>query len=102
METNKLIETLGLEKLSIEEQEAVLLSFGELVFKGTIVRILERMSEPDKEAFSKMLDGNPSEDEVMAYIKANVPDADKAVEEAIAEVTSDILAVNLPVNPEPV
>jgi hypothetical protein len=64
-----------------------------LIFKGTLVRLIERMDEPSRDEFNALLDSNPSEDAIQEYIQANVPDADSAVAETVAELTDDILAV---------
>ena len=51
------------------------------------------MDEKTREEFDTLLDANAPEEEIEAFIQAHVPDADSAVEETVAELTSDILAV---------
>lgn len=90
--TQDMLEVLGLSSLSEEEQQSLLIDMQQLIFKGSVVRMLEMMSEEAKEAFNTYLSSNPSEDEVMAYLEKEVPEAKEAILDTIAELKSDILA----------
>lgn len=70
-----------------------MLDLNELVFKGSIMRMLEQMDEPTKEAFGKLAESDAPEGELQAFIEANVPNADQAVMDTVEALTSDILAV---------
>jgi hypothetical protein len=87
-----LFDALSIEDLAPEEQEDLLLELEELVFKGTMLRLVERMDDDTRDAFDALMAGDPSEEEVQAFLDTNVPGADQAVEETIAELTNDILA----------
>ena len=87
-----LLDALGLQHLTEEEQQSLLLDMQQLIFKGSVVRMLERMSEEAKDAFNTYLESNPSEDEMMNYLENNVPEAKDAILDTIAELKSDILA----------
>lgn len=90
--TQDMLEVLGLSDLSEEEQQSLLIDMQQLIFKGSVVRMLEMMSEETKDAFNEYLSGNPSEDEVMEYLEKEVPEAKEAILDTIAELKSDILA----------
>jgi hypothetical protein len=92
-----LLDTLGLEELLPEEQQQVLADVGSLIFEGTLVRLLEQMDEPTRAKFDALLTTNAAEDEVMDFLKANVPGAEAAVTQTIEELRDDILAVSGPV-----
>ena len=87
-----LLEALDLESLAPEEQEALLLEINELVFKSSMARLIERMDDGMRDEFAKLMESDADEETVEAFLLANVPDADKAVAEAVAELTDDILA----------
>ncbi len=93
---DQLLAALDLESLSPEEQEAMLLEINELVFKGSMVRLIERMDESTRDEFTKLMDSDASEEEVEAFLAEKVPDADQAVADAVSELTSDILAATGP------
>jgi len=88
-----LLEVLDIEGLPPEEQEELLLELNELIFKGTLVRLIERMDDATRADFDDLMGGEPSEDQVMAFLQERVPDADQAVEEVVQELRDDILAV---------
>jgi hypothetical protein len=88
-----IMKALNVEELPEQEREEILLDLNELVFKGTLVRLLERMDEPTQEEFDALLSTDASEGDVEKFLQKHVPDADAAVDETIAELTNDILAV---------
>lgn len=91
--TSTLLEALDLEALAPEQQEELLLEVNALIFKGTLVRLLERMSDEARDQFNALMDTDPLEEQVMRFLEDTVPDADQAVEETVQELRDDILAV---------
>jgi hypothetical protein len=87
------IEALNIFELPEEEQEELLNDLNELIFKGTLVRLLERMNDKTREEFSQLLEQDAPEEVVEAFIEKHVVNADSAVEDAIIELRDDILAV---------
>ena len=96
-QTTSLLDAIGISELAPEEQEELLLDLNSLIFKGSLVRLIERMDTSTRDAFNALLDTDPSEDEVEAFLAERVPNADLAVQETLNELTSDILAVTGPV-----
>lgn len=94
--TQDMLEVLGLQDLSEEEQQNLLIDMQTLIFKGSVVRMLERMSEEAKNAFNEYLSSNPSEEEMMEYLEKNVPEARDAILDTIADLKNDILATTQP------
>ena len=87
-----ILEALGVQDLTEEEQQTMLLDLQSLLFRGSIIRMLEQMDEQQKNAFNEYLEGNPSEENMMAYLEKNVPDAEGAIRDTLAELKNDILA----------
>ena len=50
--SNALIDALGLDELSPEQQEELLLELNEVIFRGSLVRLIERMDESAKADFA--------------------------------------------------
>jgi hypothetical protein len=86
-------DALGLDELTTEEQEEILLDIEDMLKKGTLIRIAERMDDSTKEAFLTLTEKDASEEEMDAFLKANVPFASAALEETLEELTNDILAL---------
>ena len=87
-----ILEALGVQDLTEEEQQNMLLDLQSLLFRGSIIRMLEQMNEQQKNAFNEYLEVNPSEEDMMAYLEKNVPDAEGAIRDTLAELKNDILA----------
>ncbi|MDP3403018.1 MAG: DUF5663 domain-containing protein [bacterium] len=87
------LEALELNELPVEEQEALLVDLNELIFKGTMVRLIELMDESSRDEFAKLMESGADEAVVEAFLREKVPNADRAVEETVAELADDILAV---------
>jgi len=92
IQVSEMINALDLASLSPEEQEAVLLDLNELVYKGTMLRLVEGMDDKTRLEFTALMESDASEEEVEAFLTERVPDADLAVTETVAELTNDILA----------
>lgn len=86
-------DALSLDELPVEQQEELLEELGELVAEGALLRAAERIPEDAKAEFGRLLDQDASEEEVTAFIEAHVPDADNLVDETLADIRNDILAV---------
>lgn len=88
-----IVEALALADLPDEEREQILLDIQELVFKGTVVRLVDRMDDATRADFTALMERDASEEEVEEFLKVRVIDADGAVAEAVQDLTDDILAV---------
>jgi hypothetical protein len=86
-------DALNLAELPEDQQEAILLDINDAVFKGALVRLVDRMDEKTQKKFSKLLDSDASGEDVEAFIKAHVPEADEIVADTVKEIQDDILAV---------
>lgn len=89
-----LIDALGLDELAPEEQEAMILEVHELVFRGALARTIELMDDATRADFDALLEKDPSEEEVDAFLKARVPGSETAVAEAVQEIADDILSLS--------
>jgi len=88
-----LIEALDLASLTPEEQEELLLDLNELVYKGTLMRLVGMMDDKTKTDFEKLLESEADEEEIEDFLEKRVPESGKAVEDTIQELRDDMLAV---------
>lgn len=86
----EIIAALKVDELSESEQEEFLLELNDIVLKSTLARIIERMDDTTRDDFAALLDREASDDEVEAFLAERVPEAAGALDEAIADITSDI------------
>jgi hypothetical protein len=90
-----ILDTLALGSLSILEQEKLLLAFNDFIFRGTLLRVITQMDETTRARFSALLaDGAPPE-AIEAFLKEQVPGADRAVEDTVKSLASDLATVEV-------
>ncbi len=89
----RIITALNMEELAPEEQQDLMLELNSLVFRSALTRIVEQMDEATRTQFTAFVDTNPIQEQLAAFLIETVPGADKAVEDTVAELTSDILSV---------
>lgn len=93
-----LLEALNLSAFSSEEQEELLLTLSDLVFRGALVRLVERMDDKTRLDFSVLCVKGASSEDMAKFIQERVPGADAVVRETIDELTADVAALNIPVS----
>ena len=85
---------LDLEAFPLEEQNELLLDLNSVIFKKSLVRMIENMSEATRDEFAALMENEASEEEIEAFLTTKVPGADEAIAEAVETLTDDILAVS--------
>jgi hypothetical protein len=88
-----ILQAMDFEQLEPTEQEDFLLELNALIFRGSLIRLVEQMDDETREAFNTLVETNPTEELMEQFLMTHVPDADKAVADTVEELTSDILAV---------
>jgi hypothetical protein len=84
---------LEFDRMSQEEQEDTMVEISNLIFQGTMIKVMELMSEEDKNGLFALEDSQASEESITEYINAHVPNSDSLVKETIDDLVNDILAV---------
>ena len=78
---NKIINALNIENLSEKEKEEIILRVGTLIYQNVLMRVMETMPEKDQDEFEKLLDNNAKPEEVFTFLKNNVKDFEKIINE---------------------
>lgn len=78
-----------------KEQEELLTALGDIVFRGTLLRLIEEMSNTARTEFAVLLADNAPPEALEAFIKEQVPGADAAVTETLTALASDISKVGV-------
>ena len=78
-----IIRDLGIDSLPEKEQEEALLTVGDIIFKGIIIKAMDLLSEADKDEFEKVLEKS-EENAVLDFLKSKIPNLDDLVKEEIA------------------
>ena len=80
-----IIKDLGMDQLSPEKQEEMLLTIGRLIFQGVIIRVMGLLSEKDKDEFDKLLTERIEDEEaVLNFLKSKIPNLEELINEEVA------------------
>ncbi len=91
---DKLVEALDLSALPLEEQNELLLDLNSVIFKSSLLTMIETMDEPTREEFAVLMEEEASEEDLEAFLMEKVPGAEAAVQQAVESLADDILAVS--------
>jgi hypothetical protein len=78
---NNIINALNIENLSKEEQEEIILQVGSVIYQNVLMRTMETMPENIVDEFEKQLDNNTEREQIFDFLKNNVKDFEKIIEE---------------------
>ena len=81
---NKIIETLGIDKLPKDEQKDRLEFLGATVYQDIIARTFSLMNEEDKDKFEEIVSSDDvSPEQIFSFLTERIPDLEQiAIEEA--------------------
>jgi len=85
--TQLLNKELGLENLSQEEKEKIILRFGESLLKRIIFRVFQSLSEQDRKNLEALQGG--SEESINKFLTEKVPGLEKIREEESMSLMND-------------
>ncbi len=92
-DSKTILEALDLPDLTPEEQEEMLADLDEMIFQGTLVRLLEMMDEKTQAEFEALMERDAPPEEIEVFLDTKVPNSQQAVDDTIREMTDDILAL---------
>jgi len=81
-EINKnIVVTLGINTLPVEKQKEAMERLGAIVYQEVMLRVLDILSEEDKDEFEKIIEKNPDPDILFEYLINKVPNLEQIVKE---------------------
>ncbi len=86
---DNIIKILGIDVLPIEQQKEAMEKMGALVYQEVMLRVLDVMSEEDKDAFEKLLSENPNPEAMFAFLDEKVPNIDAIVSEEAEKIREE-------------
>lgn len=85
-----IIDELGLSDLPQEKKDALLSKMMEVVLKRIFLETMEKLSEADQEAYSKMIDANATPEELDGFLKEKINGYDQMVAEIISSFKEEM------------
>ena len=89
-----LADALSLEGLDRGDQEEILMDLQQAFLKTGMLSLVERMDDQARARFEALLAANPTEEELLGFLRHAVPDADAVIAETIREMGNDILGAS--------
>lgn len=85
-----IIDELGLSDLPQEKKDALLTKMMEVVLQRIFLETMEKLSEADQEAYSKMIDADATPEELDAFIKQKINGYDQMVADIIGNFKEEM------------
>lgn len=95
--STNILKELGLENISEEEKAKILSDLTSLVQKRVMARVLDYLSDEEKEEMGKLLEENPEDiDAITEWLKEKVPGVGDIVVEETGKVKEELVSsINL-------
>lgn len=90
---DSILKAVEFNKLSTADQESFLEELNSLVFRGAVIRMLERMDESTRATWHDLISNGASEATLQRFLERRAPKAELALAETVEGLASDILAV---------
>jgi hypothetical protein len=85
-----LIDELGLADLPQEKQEQLLIKMTEVVLKRIFVETMEKLTEQDQDAYSKLIEDSASPEEIEKFLTEKIAGYDEMVKKIVEEFKEEI------------
>ena len=92
---DNIIKILGIDTLPQDQQKDAMEKLGGIVYQEVMLRVLDIMSDEDKDEFEKLIETNPDPETMFTYLAQKVPNiGDIASEEAekLRKESADIMS----------
>lgn len=76
-----IIEILGINKLPPEKQGEAMEKLGAIVYQEVMLRVLDILSDEDKDEFEKLIEKDPNPEKMFAFLSEKIPTIDQIVAE---------------------
>lgn len=85
-----IMQYLGLSKLSEDKQDEILAKIGEIILKKIFIETVDKLDEPDRIEFEKMLKEGTDADSIEKFLNTKIENYDMIVSGIVEEVKNDI------------
>lgn len=76
-----IIKTLGIDSLPIEKQKEAMERLGAIVYQEVMLRVLDILSEEDKDEFEKVIEKSPDPEIMFSFLTDKIPNLEEIVNE---------------------
>lgn len=89
-----LIKDLGINTLSKNKQDELLIKMTEVLLKRIFLETMEKLGEQGREEYEKIIEGEVTPEQMEEFFMNNIKDYDKMVERVIEEFKNEMVTGN--------
>ena|ERR1035437_4719497 len=86
---DNIIKTLGIDALPVEQQKEAMEKLGAIVYQEVMLRVLDIMTEEEKDEFEKLIEKNPDPETMFTFLAEKVPTIDTIVAEEAEKLRTE-------------
>jgi hypothetical protein len=90
----QLVKELGIDSLSKEKQEELVINMTEVLLKRIFFETMEKLGENGREEYSKMTEGEVEPEKIDAFFKERISNYDEMVQQVVDEFKSEMMVTN--------
>jgi len=90
----QLIKDLGIDTLSQEKQNNLIIKMTEVLLKRIFLETMDKLGERGREEYEKITQGEVTPEQMEAFFKNNIKDYDKMVQGIIEEFKTEMMSSN--------
>ncbi|NTW27070.1 MAG: hypothetical protein HGA36_01975 [Candidatus Moranbacteria bacterium] len=91
---NQLIKDLGIDTLSQDKQNELIIKMTEVLLKRIFLETMEKLGESGREEYEKMSEGEVEPQQVEEFFKEKIANYDEMVQGIIEEFRGEMVAAN--------
>lgn len=88
-----ILDAVDYDELPPAEQETFISELNSTIFRGAVVRAIERMDEPTRDGWQRLIASGASEEALRRFLDRNAPTVEQALADTVDMLAGDILAV---------
>jgi len=92
---NQLIKDLGIDTLSQDKQNDLIIKMTEVLLKRIFLETMEKLGEKGREEYEKMSEGEVEPQQVEEFFKEKIKNYDEMVQQIIEEFRNEMVSTNV-------
>jgi hypothetical protein len=90
----QLVKDLGIDSLSQEKQNDLIIKMSEVLLKRIFLETMEKLGEQGREEYEKITQGEVTPQQMEEFFKNNIQDYDKMIEGIVEEFKEEMMSAN--------
>ncbi len=88
-----LVKELGLDKLSADKQEEIVIKMTEVILKRMFVETMDKLNTKDQEALGDMMEMQTSPEEIDEFLKEKISNYDEILQGIVTKLVEEMKSI---------